>query len=125
LRAGIQTNRQKEARHGLKLMNAAAKQGSIGLEKNKMTASRDGTHQMRNSRMFQRLASADPNDGRASRNYFVNLFVRNRMAGIVMQNFCRIHKLRRALVRDKPQCSYKPGSGEVRCKAQGKPQHAL
>src|SRR5207245_9111560 len=105
-------------------MNAAAKKGSISFEKNKVIPLRNCSNQMRYSGMMQRLASTDPNDRRAARNYFANLFVRNRVVGVVMQNFCRVHKLNGAGVRDKTQCPRKPGSGDVCRKPQGQPQHA-
>jgi hypothetical protein len=90
-----------------------------------MTTSRDGTDQMSNAGMMQGLGSADPNDRRAARNYFSNLFVRNGVAGIVMQNFCGIHKLHGAGAWGRTPPLREPGPGEVRCKPQGKPQHAL
>jgi hypothetical protein len=68
-------------------MNAAAKKPSIGFEKNGMTAPREGANQMRDARVMQRFASADPNDRRTAADEIANLFVRNRMAGIVMQDF--------------------------------------
>jgi hypothetical protein len=124
-RAGIQTNGKKEARHGLELVNAAAKQGSIAFEKNKMTTSRDGTDQMSNPGMMQGLGSADPNDRRAAGNYFSNLFVRNRVVGIVMQNFCGIDKLNGAVVPGMMQDPREQGLGDVGCNPEGQPQHAL
>ena len=44
--AGIQTNGQKQPRHGLELVNPAPEHGSIGLEKYKMAAPGDGADQM-------------------------------------------------------------------------------
>ena len=123
LRTGIQPNRQKQSRHRLKLVNAPAQHGPISLEKNKMTAPGDGAHKMRSARMIQRLASANPNDRGPAGNKFAYLFVRNRMIGIVMQKFSRIHKLNGAYLR--ARSLREPGLGEVRCKPQRKPQHAL
>src|SRR5713101_3140205 len=74
-------------------MNAAAEKSSIGFEENKMTILRDGANQVRNAGMMQRFASPDPNDRRAAANDIADFFVRNRMAGIGMQNFRRIHEL--------------------------------
>src|SRR5713226_1771077 len=125
LRTGFHANSQKEPRHGLKLMNAAAKMRSIGFEKNKMTSLRDRSNQMRNTGMMQRLASSDPHDRRAAGNNFANLFMRNRMVGVVMQNFCHIHNPNGAYIWCKTQYPQKPGSGDVRRKPQGKPQHVL
>src|SRR5260370_34760329 len=89
----LETNGQNEPRYRLKLMNAAAEKSSIGFEENKMTVLRDGADQMRNAGMMQRFASPDPNDRRAAANDIADFFVRNRMAGIGMQNFRRIHEL--------------------------------
>jgi len=74
-------------------VDAPAKKRSIGLEKNKVTGLRDGSNQVRNARMTQRLASSNPNNGAPAAVNFANSFVRNGMAGIVMQNLRRIHKL--------------------------------
>lgn len=106
-------------------MNAAAEQGSIGFEKNKLTSLGHRSNQMRNSRMMQGLASSDPNDRRAARNNFADPFVRNRMVGIVMQNFCRIHKLNRTGALRGTRLLRELGHGEVSSKPQGKPHHAL
>jgi hypothetical protein len=76
----------------LKFVDAAAECGSIGFEKNKMAAPRDGTDQMRNARMIERLASANPNHRRAAGNDFANPLVGNRLIGMVMQKFSGIHK---------------------------------
>src|SRR5260370_8891787 len=96
LRTSFQANGWKEPRHGLKLMNAAAKMCSIGFEKNKVASLRDCSNQMRNAGMKQRLYSCNPNDRRATGNNLADPFVGNRMAGIGMQNFCDIHKLAEA-----------------------------
>ena len=74
-------------------MNAPTKKRSIGFEKNKVARLRDGPDKMRNASVMQRLASPNPNNRRAPGINHANSFVRNRMAGIVVQNFCRIHKL--------------------------------
>jgi hypothetical protein len=78
---------------------------------------------MGSARMIQRLASADPNDRGTARNKFANLFMRNGMIGVVMQKFCRIYKLNG--IKSRARTPREPGQGEVRCKPQGKPQHAL
>src|ERR1700682_509081 len=106
-------------------MNAAAEKNSIGFEENKITAARDGANQMRNAGMIQRLASPDPNDRRAAASNIADLFVRNRMAGIGMQNFCRIHELDGAGGLRETQVLRDAGHGEVRSKPQGEAHHAL
>jgi hypothetical protein len=106
-------------------MNAAAKQGPIGFEKNKVTSLRDCSNQMRNAGMKQRLASTHPDYRRAAGNYFANLFVRNRMVGIVMQNFRRIHKLNGATALGKMRLLCEPAHRKVHSKPQGKAHHAL
>src|SRR5258708_7931000 len=106
-------------------MDAATEKSSIGFEENKMTVLRDGTNQMRNAGMMQRFASPDPNDRRAAANNIANLFVRNRMAGIGMQNFRRIHELDGAGGLRETQFLREPGDGEVCSKPQGKAHHAL
>src|SRR6266481_6582860 len=102
-------------------MNPAAKICSISLKKNEVTSPGDRSDQMRNASMMQRLASAYPNDRRAARINFADSFVGNGMAGIVMQNFSRVHKLNGAGVRGRTHRLCKPGSGEVRRKPQGQP----
>src|SRR5260370_19810779 len=106
-------------------MNAAAKKGSIGFEKNKVTSLRDCSNQVRNVGMKRRLDSSNPNDRRAAGNNLADAFVGNRMAGIGMQNFCGIHKLHGAGTLGKTQLLREPSYGEVRSKPQGKPHHAL
>jgi len=106
-------------------MHAAAEKSAIGFEENKMTTVRDSANQMRNAGVMQRLASPDPNDRRAAANNIVDLFVRNRMAGIGMQDFCRIHELDRAGALRETQFLRDAGNGEVRSKPQGKAHHAL
>jgi hypothetical protein len=106
-------------------MNAAAKKRSIGFEENKMTAPRDGANQMRNARMKQRFACSDPNGRRTAVDKIANFFVRNGMAGIVMQNFRGIQELDGARVQRKTEFFREAGSGEVRRQTQGEPHHAL
>src|SRR6267143_5629507 len=105
-------------------MNAAAEKSSIGFEENKMTVLRDGANQMRDARVKQRLASPDPNDRRAAADNIVNLFVRNRMAGIGMKNFRRIHEFYEGGALPETQFPRDAGQGEVRSKPQGKAHHA-
>src|SRR5258708_39938017 len=105
-------------------MDAAAEKGSIGFEENKMTVLRDGANQMRNAGMMQRFASPDPNNRRAAANDIADFLVRNRMAGIGMQNFCRIHELDRAGGLRETQFPREPGHDEVRSEAQRKAHHA-
>src|SRR6266404_2745449 len=100
-------------------MDAAAEKSSSGFEENKMAALRDGANQMRNAGMTQRFASPDPNDRRAAANNIADLFVRNRMAGIGMQNFCRIRELDGAGALCETQLLREPGHSEVRRKPQG------
>jgi hypothetical protein len=121
----FESNGKKEPRQGLKLMNAAAKKRSIGFEKNRMTAPRDGASQMRNAGMTQGLASPDPNDGRTAGNNFADPFVRNRMAGILMQDFRGIQELDRARTPRKTKFLGEAGSGDVRRQTQWEPHHAL
>jgi hypothetical protein len=106
-------------------MHAAAEKSSIGFEENKMAAVRDGTNQMRDAGVMQRLASPDPNDRRAAANNIADLFVRNRTAGIGMQNFCRIHEPDGAGALREAQFLRDAGHGEVRSKPQGEAHHAL
>jgi hypothetical protein len=106
-------------------MNAATQKRSIGFEENKMTAVRDGADQMRNAGMIERFASTDPNNRRAAGDNFANLFVRNRMARIGMQNFCRIHELDGACVLRKTKLLREAGHDQVRSKPEGKAHHAL
>src|SRR6267143_362174 len=114
LRIRFQTNGQEEPRHGLKLMNATAKQGSTGFEKNKVTSLRDCSNQMRNAGMKQRLTSSDPNDWTAPGNNFAHPLVRNRMVGILMQKFRRIHKLNGATASAQTRLLREPAHREVR-----------
>ena len=123
--ARLQTNSQKEPRYGLKFMNAPAEKGSIGFEENKMTAPGDGANKMGDAGMMQRFASPDPNDRGAAANNLSDLFVRNRMVGIVMQNFRRIQELDGAHFSRQTEHLRNAGHGEVRSKPQGKPDHAL
>jgi len=106
-------------------MDSAAEKSSIGFEKNKMTALRNGPNQMRNAGMTQRLVSPDPNDRRTAGNNFAHLFMRNGMAVIGMQDLCRIHKVDRTSEARKTQFPREPGQDEDRSKPQGKPHHAL
>src|SRR5712692_4647338 len=106
-------------------MDSAAEKNSIGFEKNKMTALYSSANQMRNAGMMQRLASPDPNDRRTAGNNFAHFFMRNGMAVVGMQDFCRIHKVDRTGDARKTQFPREPGQGEVRSKPQGKPHHAL
>jgi len=106
-------------------MNAPAKKRSVSFEKDRMTAPRDGANQMRNAGMTQRLGSSNPNGRGVAGNNFPNPLVRNRMAGIVVQNFCRVQKLDGAGALGKTRLPREPGQGEVRSKPQGKPHHAL
>src|SRR5260370_42368442 len=98
-------------------MDAAAEKSSIGFEEYKMTILRDGANQMRNAGVIQRLASPDPNDRRAAANNIADLFVRNWMAGIGMQNFRRIHEPDGAGALPPAQCS----GGAGHCEGRGKP----
>jgi hypothetical protein len=106
-------------------MNAAAKKRSIGFEKNRMTAPRDGANQVRDARMKQRLASTDPNDRRTAADKVANHFVRNRMAGIVMQDFRGVQELDGTRIARKTESLREAGSGDVRRQTQGEPHHAL
>jgi len=106
-------------------MNAAAKKRSIGFEKNRMTAPRDGANQMRNAGMTQRLGSSNPNGRGVAGNNFPNPLVRNRMAGIVMQDFRGIQELDGARTMREAESLREAGSGDVRRQTQGEPHHAL
>src|ERR1700682_6519040 len=106
-------------------MHAAAEKNSIGFEENKMAAVRDSANQMRNAGMMQRFASSDPNDRRLAANNIADLLVRNRMVGIGMQNFCRIHELNGPGALLEMQFLRDPGHSEVRSKPQGEAHHAL
>src|SRR5260370_28432239 len=106
-------------------MDAAAEKSSIGFEEYKMTILRDGANQMRNAGMMQRFASPDPNDRRAAANNIADLFVRNRMAGIGMQNFRRIHELDEAGALRETQFPREPRHDEVRSEGQRKAHQAL
>jgi hypothetical protein len=86
---------------------------------------RYGTDQMRNSGVMQRLGSSNPNDRRAAGINFADPFVRNRMAGTVMQDFRGIQELDGARIRRKTEFLREAGSGDVRCQTQGEPHHAL
>src|SRR5260370_16266199 len=105
-------------------MDAAAEKSSIGFEENKMTILRNGANQVRNAGMMQRFASPDPNDRRAAANNIADLFVRNRMAGIGMQNLRRIHELDEAGALREAQFLREAGHGEVRSNAQTQAHHA-
>src|SRR5260370_6886921 len=94
-------------------MDAAAEKSSIGFEEYKMTILRDGANQMRNAGMMQRFASPDPNDRRAAANNIADLFVRNRMAGIGLQNFRRIHELDQESALRETQSPPPPGPEHV------------
>src|SRR5258708_39327607 len=106
-------------------MHAAAEKSSIGFEEDKMAAVRDGANQMRNAGVIQWLASPDPNNRRAAANNIADLFVRNRMTGIGMQNFRRIHELDEAGAVRETQFPREPGHEEDRSEAQRKAHHAL
>ncbi len=90
-----------------------------------MTFLGNGANQMGDARMKQRFASPDPNDRRAAADNLADLFVRNRMAGIGMQNFRRIHELYGACARRETELPRDAGQGEVRSKPQRKAHHAL
>jgi hypothetical protein len=60
-------------------VNAAAQQLAASFQKNEAAAPDDGADQMRDSGMFERLASADPNDGRGTAQEATNSFMRNGM----------------------------------------------
>src|SRR5436190_3030352 len=121
----FQPNGKKEPRHRLKLVNAPAKKRSIGLEKNKVARLRNGPDKMRNARVMQRLASPNPNNRRAAGINLANSFVRNGMTGIMVQNFCRIHKLNGAGSSGKSCLWREPGHRQVCCEPQRKLHHAL
>ena len=106
-------------------MNAAAQKSSIGFEENKMTASRDSANQMRNAGMMQRLASPNPNDRRAAVDNIADLFVRNGVAGIGMENFRCLDELYGANSCSGTQLLRDAGQGEVRSEPQRKAHHAL
>src|SRR6266478_4256980 len=97
-------------------MNAPAKKRSIGFEKNKVASLRDGSNQARNAGAAQRLASSNPDNRRAAGINFADSFVRNGMAGIVMQDFCSIHKLNGADVSGKMRLCCETGQRQVRSK---------
>ena len=105
-------------------MNTAAKKRSLGFEKNRKTAPRDGASQMRNAGMTQGLASPDPNYGRTAGNNFADPFVRNRMAGIVMQDFRGIQELDGLRIARKSEFLREAGPADVRSQTQGEPHHA-
>src|SRR6267143_130717 len=106
-------------------MNAPAKKRSIGFEKNKVASLRDGSNQARNACSPQRLASSNPNHRRSAGSKVADYFVRNGIAGIVMQDFCSIHKLHGAGVSGKMRLWCETGQRQVRSKTQRKPHHAL
>src|ERR1700738_4972021 len=106
-------------------MNAAAEERSIGFQENKMTALRDSADQMRNPGMTERFASSDPNNRRAAANDVADLFMRDRMAGIGMQNLCRIHELHGANAPRGTQPLCEPRHNQVRGQPQGEAHHAL
>ena len=80
-------------RHGLELVNAAAQQSAASFEKYEAAALHDGADQVRDSRMLERLASADPKDGSGICKKAANSFVRNRMCRTGMQDFCGVDKI--------------------------------
>ena len=79
-------------------MNAAAQKNSLRFEKNMLAARRDGTDKMRDSRVVQRLASANPNDRRGTSDDVANLFVGNGMRGTGVQQLRRIGKRKQSAV---------------------------
>jgi hypothetical protein len=88
-----------------------------------MTAPRDGANQMRNAGMTQRLGSSNPNGRGVAGNNFPNPLVRNRMAGIVMQDFGGIQELDGARIPRETEYLREAGSDDVRRQTQGEPHH--
>jgi hypothetical protein len=109
----------------LKLMKAAAEKSSIGFEENKMAVLRNCTNEMRDAGMKQGLASPDPHDRRTAAENIANLFVRNGVAGIGMQNFRCVDESDGMRARRETQFVRDAGQDEVRSKPQGEAHHAL
>ncbi|HUC54577.1 MAG TPA: hypothetical protein VMR90_11045 [Candidatus Cybelea sp.] len=95
-------------------MQAGSKKDPIGFQKNKVTRLGDGSNQMRNAGMIERLASRDPNNRGAAGNNLPNPLVRNRMIGIVMQKFRRFHELHGASALGKLRLVSEMGQRETR-----------
>src|SRR2546427_789723 len=92
-RRTVRANGQKELRHGLELVNAAAQQRAACFEKYEAAALRDGADQVRDSGMLKRLASADPENGRGTDKEAANSFMRYGMRGTGVQNLCGVDKI--------------------------------
>src|SRR6266403_1044907 len=89
----IRANGQKKLRHGLELVNAAAEQSAASFEKYEAAALPDGADKVRDPGMLERLASADPENGRGTAQEATNSFVRNGMSGAGMQDFSGVDKI--------------------------------
>ena len=90
---GVETNGEKQSRRGLKFVNAAAERIAARFEKNEASAWRKGADKMRDARMLQRFATADPENGRGTIENAANLFVRNGMSRSGVQDFRSVDEL--------------------------------
>ena len=119
----IRADGKKQLRHGLKFMNAAAQKRSTCFEKNETAALHDGLDQVRNSGMLQRLAPADPKDGRGTGKKAVNSFMRNGMSRARVQDFCRVDKINQRYLTGPPEESGETSFCQF-CKEQRRKAHA-
>lgn len=77
---------QKHPGKRLKLMNPPPQKGSTCLEKNETATKCAGPHKMANSRMIERLGTANPHDRRGTGDDGAHSFMRNGMSGTEMQD---------------------------------------
>jgi hypothetical protein len=74
-------------------VNAAAQQSTASFQEYEAAALHDGTDQVRDSGMLERFTSADPENGRGTGKEATNSFVRNRMGGSRVQDFCGVDEI--------------------------------
>jgi hypothetical protein len=74
-------------------VNAAAQQTATCFEKNEAAALHDGSDQVGDSGMIERLTTADPENGRGADKEAANSFVRNGMCGTSVQDLCSVDEI--------------------------------
>jgi len=118
---GVETSSEKKPRCGLEFVNAAAQRIAASFEKNEASAWRKGSDKMRDARMIERLASANPERGRGTIENAANLFVRNGMSRARVQDFRGVDEIDQGcsmgLREERGKTNFREFCGEQRRKA--------